>query len=222
MLLDMWWQVFLTELRTTIHRIQLDLHRIHCVLEDVKRLRKEGLHFLQITASNGRGSALFSLPEKTRWNSLLSAIFWFDHVILSAMERSYMKALGWSIHCRWRTSSTTAVKFSQLPFSPALSRMFHSEFGFGTTIDPSITWSGCHRFASLFIQKYDVKTMPYVNVAFRVPSKHGSKKVLENQRAGYVRPLSYLLKNSGFVFFFSRCWRPQYCVMHPYAVTVQL
>ncbi|KAK5973432.1 hypothetical protein GCK32_005276, partial [Trichostrongylus colubriformis] len=49
----------------------LDLHRVHCKITNAKELSNEDLHFLQITASNGRGSVSFSIPEATSSGSPL-------------------------------------------------------------------------------------------------------------------------------------------------------
>lgn len=131
----------------------LDLHRIHCVIKDVGRLRKEGLHFLQITASNGRGSASFSLPESTNSGTpLFEGARLLPPLEVEDFEDDQSHFLSATVLSRAMTDVSFQIR----------------------------------------IWNYD-RSQYYVEV----PTKHGSLKVQKNQRAGYVRPLSYQLTNAG-------------------------
>uniref|UniRef100_A0A1I7XFD1 Rhomboid domain-containing protein n=1 Tax=Heterorhabditis bacteriophora TaxID=37862 RepID=A0A1I7XFD1_HETBA len=52
----------------SVHEV-LDLYRIHCIINHT--FGKEALNFLQISASNGRDSVVFSLPDVTTDGSII-------------------------------------------------------------------------------------------------------------------------------------------------------
>nr|CDJ86520.1 C. briggsae CBR-SID-1 protein [Haemonchus contortus] len=92
----------------------LDLHRIHCIITNAKEVANEGLHFVQVTASNGRGSVSFSLPEATSNGTLLYEGARVVHPLdVTDFEGGHRQILTATVQSRSFVNVSIGIRFSR-------------------------------------------------------------------------------------------------------------
>uniref|UniRef100_A0A7I4YVT6 SID1 transmembrane family member 1 n=1 Tax=Haemonchus contortus TaxID=6289 RepID=A0A7I4YVT6_HAECO len=93
---------------------ELDLHRIHCIITNAKEVANEGLHFVQVTASNGRGSVSFSLPEATSNGTLLYEGARVVHPLdVTDFEGGHRQILTATVQSRSFVNVSIGIRFSR-------------------------------------------------------------------------------------------------------------